>query len=47
MLGERQKYEKSIMNIKSIAFYIRAINYVVEGKGDYKNHGYESRQQLN
>jgi hypothetical protein len=47
MLGDRYKYGKSIVNIESIVFYMKKINYVAEGKGDYKNHGYESRQQLN
>jgi hypothetical protein len=47
MLGDRYKYGKSIVDIESIGFHITKINYVAEGKGDYKNHGYESRQQLN
>jgi hypothetical protein len=47
MLGDYRKFKKSIINIKSIAFYIKMAIYIAEGKADYKNHGYESRQQLN
>jgi hypothetical protein len=47
MLGDHQKYGKSIVDIESIVFSTTSINYVLESKGDYKNHGYESQQQLN